>query len=111
MTPCGLIIEQATIMGSCSRTCFLFANKDDALFVHERLKDATTRYHDRANDRERIFTFDALTGPASIDVSSISAFWIDNALGDGRAEQEEWNRQIGKMRRLGEGADLALSNS
>ncbi len=100
MPTCALILDFAGGIGSGGiRQQYLMPDIDAARTVQSFLVGAAKAYHDRANDREKMVTFEHLTGPGTVDVSSLVAIGVDDPLGDRRAQVEEWNRAMGAMRR------------
>lgn len=93
--------------GNPVRTQYLFADLALATAVFDTLKDATERYHNRANDRERMVRFDHLTGCAAVDVSCVAAIGIANELGEARAAVEAWNTGCAEIRGLSDRVEAA----
>lgn len=101
--PAALLIDFSSGFGltSSARAQYLFANKAAAAVAFGMLKDATTAYHTRANDRERMVSFAHLAGEAAVDVSQVIAFSYDDPLGGGRAGFEAWETGMAEIRAVG----------
>lgn len=89
------------IGGTPIRCTYLFTDFETAEEVHARLVKAATDYHGRANDRERMVTFNPTGTVASVDVSSIAAIGIDHSMGDAKEAHEEWAAHVGHLHSLG----------
>lgn len=95
---CVLILDLAgNFSGAPVRQQYLFADLETARTVQKTLVVAAKAYHDRSNDREKMFTFEHLTGPASIDIASLLSAGVDDPFGPQRAVVEEWNTEMGKL--------------
>lgn len=95
--PVAILIYQGigTFDSKAVQTTHLFVDKPTALEVFENLKKAITDYHNRSNDREKLFTFECMNGPTAIDVSHIACVGVDDLL-DPEVKQAlfEWNQAI-----------------
>ena len=106
--PIPLIIDfRAGITSGNLTKQYFFREMEGALDVFGKLRDAVTKYHDRANDRERLLSFDHLSGVAAVDVSEIAALSIADELGVGRDALEAWEAAIAEVKGAGEGKKAA----
>lgn len=106
MTPAMLFIDFRAIIGSESRTTFLFDSGDLARAAQEMIAGAAKAYHDRANDRERLISFATSSGQSTVDVSDIHAIGVDDALGMAKPALEAWNAGVAEM----QGKSQAIRN-
>lgn len=100
MATTQLQIGYRSMFGAAGRgmvDCYLFANADAAEQVCKLLFDAAKSYHDKLNDRERMVSFQHLTGSAVADVSEILSIGVDDALGENRAGVQEWNSGVAEI--------------
>jgi hypothetical protein len=104
MTVCALVIDHRAGIGSGTiRGVYAFGDFDAARAVHDELVAAVGKWHDRANDRDRMFTFHSLGSIASVDVSEIAAVGIDNSMGEHREKHEDWAAHCGRLNALASG--------
>jgi len=83
-------------------TQHLFATREDADVVFEQVYKACKDYNTRANDREKIISFECLNGMTAIDVSAIICIGVDDALEEkAKAALLEWHKGIKEIRAAG----------
>lgn len=102
----GMIIKhRSSFSHGVDASNFLFANMSQATRVFNRLEKAVRAYHDRANDREKVFRFNYLNGSAAVDVGEISVISIETPFGKHADTVEDWNRKIGKLNKAARGEE------
>ena len=90
--------------GEGKTVSFLFPDADAAATVQGQLVKAAEDYHDRANDRERLFSFETVHGPSSVDVSGIASVGVEDPLGKGAEANTAWNKALAVMKGENDGA-------
>jgi hypothetical protein len=105
-----LVIDFRSGLDGHARSTHLFNSGDDARAAQERVAAAAKAYHDRANDREQMFTFETASGPSTVDVSVIMGVGVDDSLGRGKAAVDEWNTGIEALKGRGLAAKRAAAS-
>lgn len=96
--PVAVNIMYSSMWNIAPTVAFLFADYAAANETFGKLSDAAKAYEARTNDREKLITFDHLTGSATVDISNIVSVAIDDPMGPGRAALEAWNRECVKVK-------------
>lgn len=94
MKPAILVLIFSNRLSEPSRVQCMFNSGDDAREAQAAVAAAAKSFHDRTNDRERMFTFEDVSGPVTLDLSEITAIGVDDPMGRAKDALGVWNKAM-----------------